>query len=120
MKRTNKWIDISLELSTNLPIWPDSVGFSCTKTMSLDKDDSANVSHLDCDVHVGTHIEAPLHFLKNGFPVDEIGLDTLIGEAMVVHLPNIKQIGKKELNGLRIPDSTKRLLLRTDNSELLA
>ncbi len=34
--------------------------------------------------HVGTHIEAPYHHLKNGQDVSEISLEVLVGEAVVL------------------------------------
>ncbi len=36
--------------------------------------------------HVGTHIEAPLHCLKDGMDLSQIPLDKLIGEAVILDL----------------------------------
>jgi len=38
------------------------------------------VSFLD---HIGTHVESPLHYVKNGRDVSEIPLDQLIGETVI-------------------------------------
>jgi arylformamidase len=103
-----------------MPTWPDSVGLRLVRTMSLEAGDKANVSRLDCDVHMGTHVDAPWHFLKDGFTVDAMSLDVLIGPAVVGYLPDASVLTPSELADLNLPSSTKRLLLRTRNSELWA
>lgn len=103
-----------------MPTWPDSVGLRLIRTMSLEEGDTANVSRLDCDVHMGTHVDAPWHFLKDGFTVDAMSLDVLIGPAVVGYLPQAGVVTPSELASLNLPSSTKRLLLRTRNSELWA
>lgn len=88
--------------------------------MSLKAGDRANVSRLDCDVHMGTHVDAPWHFLSDGFTVDEMSLDVLIGPATVAYLPEASVITAKELAGLNLPSGIQRLLLKTRNSDLWA
>ena len=88
--------------------------------MSLKDGDIANVSRLDCDVHIGTHVDAPRHFLKSGRTVEELSLDTLIGPAVVAYFPDIGVISAHDLASLALALDTRRLLLRTRNSELWA
>jgi arylformamidase len=113
-------IDISVPLRTDMPTWPNSVGFRLTRTMSLEEGDSANVSRLDCDVHMGTHVDAPWHFLRDGFTVEAMSLEVLIGPAVVAYLPEASVVTSDDLAILNLPAGTKRLLLRTRNSELWA
>ncbi len=113
-------IDISLPLKPDMPTWPDSVGFRLTRTMSLEAGDRANVSRLDCDVHMGTHVDAPWHFLNDGFTVDEMSLDVLIGPAIVAYLPEASVITANELADLNLASGIQRLLLKTRNSDLWA
>lgn len=40
--------------------------------------------------HIGTHIEAPYHLLKNGDDLSKLSLEKLYGEATVLDLKNIK------------------------------
>jgi len=86
--------------------------------MRLEVGDPANVSRLDCDVHVGTHVDAPWHFLENRCTVEQLPLDTLIGPAIVAYLPEAGAVTAGDLDGLALLPGTKRLLLRTHNSEL--
>jgi arylformamidase len=79
----------------------------------------ANVSRLTCDVHTGTHIDAPRHFVDDGMPVDEIPLDMLVGPAFVARVPDeVHTITPRVLDNLCIPERTERLLLHTSNSGL--
>ncbi|MGA9530113.1 MAG: cyclase family protein [Terriglobales bacterium] len=70
--------------------------------------------------HTGTHADAPLHFIPHGKSIDEIPLDTLVGEASVINFapaqPN-QEIGVtalKEKLGTKVPT---RIILRTDWSD---
>jgi len=37
-------------------------------------------------VHVGTHVDAPLHFIKGGDSIEKVPLERLVGKAIVVDL----------------------------------
>lgn len=101
-----------------MPTWPGSVGFKLWQESHLDKGDPCNVSAMQLDVHVGTHIDAPWHFLQDGSSGDSIPLERFVGDAYVAHLPAAKSIGAVELASIPMPKGTTRLLLKTSNSEL--
>ena len=113
-------VDISLPLRPDMPTWPGSVGLRLTRTSRLEVGDSANVSRLDCDVHVGTHVDAPWHFREDGATVEQLPLDILIGPVVVAYLPELSAITASDLADLALSPGTKRLLLRMRNSELWA
>jgi arylformamidase len=109
-------IDISVALRPEMPIWPSSRGFRRSSTLSFAAGDGVNVSQIEMDVHCGTHIEGPLHYVDGGAPVDSIGLDVLIGNASVVDLAGAASIGPAELEAAEIRPDCQRLLLKTANS----
>ncbi|NER06106.1 MAG: cyclase family protein [Okeania sp. SIO3C4] len=113
-------IDISVPLKTEMPVWPGSKGFKLYRTMNLSAGDEANVSQLDTDVHVGTHVDAPCHFLQEGTAVEDLSLDVLMGPAYVAHLPKVQAVTAADLEALNLPQNTTRLLLHTTNSQLWA
>jgi arylformamidase len=39
---------------------------------------------LTLPIHLGTHLDAPSHFLADGGTIDQVGLDTLVGPAVCV------------------------------------
>ncbi|GAB3940693.1 cyclase family protein [Spirosoma harenae] len=112
----NAFIDISVTLNSSLPTWPGSIGVHTKAIHTIGVDSYANVSRLDMDVHTGTHLDAPLHFVAGGADTNSFELSTLIGVCRVVHIPDVDVVTSAILNeyiGTRVP---KRLLLRTDNS----
>ena len=70
--------------------------------------------------HVGTHVDAPRHFIANGKTIDEVPLDVLIGPATVADftgcqpLQEIDVADLKKKLGHKVPT---RLILRTGWSE---
>jgi arylformamidase len=118
MKKLNTLIDISVPLDSALPTWPGSEGMKVERLSCFENGNDVNVSRLTCDVHTGTHIETSLHFLPDGESVNQISLDILIGDAYVAHLPDADIITPDDLEDLKIPHETERLLLKTGNSRL--
>ena len=110
-------IDISLPLREGIPTWPGSVGLRVERVLRIEAGDPSNVTRLDLDIHVGTHVESSLHFRKDGAPIESIPLEVFLGPAYVAHLPEVAQVGEKDLRSLDLPHGTTRLLLRTRNSE---
>jgi len=109
--------DITVPLSADLPVYPGDPPFVIDRCHSIAKGDHANLSRITLSTHSGTHIDAPHHFIDAGISVDQIPLDILIGKALVVEISGVKEIGRKELERLRVKGAD-RLLLKTDNSEL--
>jgi arylformamidase len=103
-----------------MPIWPGSIGFRIRYTRAFGMGDDVNVSQLEMDVHCGTHVESPLHFVDGGSSLEAFALDVFVGAARVVHLPDVESIGPDELEAAVVPARVDRLLLRTRNSDLWA
>ena len=111
------FIDITMPLHSGMPAWPGSPGVELRAFKSLENGDACNNSCLFCDVHAGTHVDAPSHFLKNGATVDRLDIDLLNGPADVVSLQECESITAKELERNSPPEGSLRLLLRTRNSD---
>ena len=63
------------------------------------------MSDVDLMGHVGTHIEAPLHCLKEGADLSQIPLDRLGGDAVILNLINAKAEGGVTLQ--QVQDAAK-------------
>ncbi|MCK8492781.1 MULTISPECIES: cyclase family protein [Spirosoma] len=109
-------IDISVTLGPTLPTWPGSMGVQVQSLQTIGPDSDANVSRLDMDVHTGTHLDAPLHFVADGADTTSLSLTTLVGSCRVVSIPNTDTITRELLERYVGHDVPNRLLLRTDNS----
>jgi len=79
-----------------------------------------NVSQIAMCVHLGTHVDAPYHFLGSGADtIDRLPLNNLIGRAYVLQLEDdVDLISAEVLESSQIPPRTRRLLLKTRNSRL--
>lgn len=111
-----KIFDISLPLSASLPVWPGNPRVSVTKRKSFEAGDGVNDSHLSCNVHSGTHVDAPSHSLPQGSTVEDMPLEAMVGPAWVGRIPEAKEIGPADLERLKVPAGVQRLLLQTRNS----
>jgi arylformamidase len=68
-------------------------------------------------VHVGTHVDAPHHFMNDGRTVEQLPLDVLAGPCYVVQLPDgVEAITAEALEGTSLPADTTRILFGTSNS----
>ena len=109
-----KYHDITVGLHPDLPVWPDSHGIHISNLLTIDED-GWNVSRLDIDVHSGTHIDAPLHILKEGKTTNEIPLQKLIGRCYVADMRGKKQITARDLEAMNIDEQTKKILFKRND-----
>jgi arylformamidase len=110
--------DISVGVSPEIPVWPGDPPVKLERVKSMEDGEEANVSQLQSGVHVGTHIDAPIHFVEGGQSVDMIPLKSLLGRAYVVDLRKADVLDAQALESARIPPRTRRLLFKTRNSDL--
>jgi arylformamidase len=90
---------------------------SLVRNRDMHYGESYTLSQLTSTVHVGSHLDAPLHFVRDGYGADQIDLDKLIGPCFVVDLPDVDSIDAQALEQANIPAHVTRLLCRTRNSE---
>jgi arylformamidase len=111
--------DISLTISPTLPVWPGDPPIVLSRLQKMEEGDNCNVTHLSLCTHVGTHVDAPFHFLGgNTITVERLPMNMLTGRAYVLHLPDeVDQITASVLEHSEIPPRTRRLLFKTRNSQ---
>jgi arylformamidase len=109
--------DISLTVTPDLPVWPNDPRVVIERVAEIGHNSSANISRLEMSAHSGTHVDAPLHFIADGAPVDRIPLKILTGRVYLMHLPNVTTITAEALQKADIPPRTRRIIFRTRNSQ---
>ncbi|MCH7588424.1 MAG: cyclase family protein [Chloroflexi bacterium] len=112
--------DVSVGISPELPVWPGDPQIVLERVSKIEEGANANVSRLVCSVHIGTHIDAPIHFLEDGTGIDSLPLNVLIGRAYVIDLSTADVLDAKTLESAGIPPRTRRLLFKTRNSKYWA
>lgn len=75
------------------------------------------ISKVTVTSHLGTHIDAPYHFLEKGHRVDEIPLGTLCGMAQVIDARGRRVITEQFLQKTEL--GSTRLIFLTDNTDML-
>ena len=128
-----KWIDLGHDFSEKTIYWPNNpTGFKLdTQFNGMTPAGYYYASNLfSSPEHGGTHLDAPVHFAKGKWSVDEIPVDQMIGEAVVMDVTDKTknnpdyQVSPADLerweekNG-KIPDSAI-LLFRTGWSQFYA
>jgi arylformamidase len=113
--RGEPWIDVTVPIRAGMVHYPDDPGVEIRQWKHLERGDPATVSHLSLGAHTGTHVDAPVHFLRGTPGIDELALDAMIGPARILDLPDTARITARDLAGHEILPG-ERLLLRTSNS----
>ena len=109
--------DISLTIRPELPVWPGDAPISLEKTSGMEQGEPYNLTQVSTSVHVGTHVDAPYHFLEDGSTSEQLDIKMLTGRAYVLHLPDdVDVITAEILQNSEIPPRTRRLLFKTRNS----
>jgi len=110
-----KWIDISVSLHSGMVHWPDNPPVKIERLKDMNRGAVCNVSVMSLGAHTGTHMDAPLHFLKNGKSLDKLPLEATIGPARVVEIKDREMVRPDELRAHNLR-SGERILFKTRNS----
>ena len=109
--------DISVSITPEMPVWPGDPPVTLRRVSEIAKGANANVSRLECGVHIGTHVDAPSHFIDGAPDVETLSLKTLNGRAYVIDLMQADVLDAETLDAAGIPPRTRRVLFKTRNSE---
>ncbi|WP_395244098.1 cyclase family protein [Agromyces sp. MMS24-K17] len=88
--------ELSHPIATGMPVYPGDPPVRLEPWLVLDRD-GADVAALHLGTHSGTHLDAPAHVVAGGRTTGRIGLDELVGEALVVHLPGLEPRARIDL-----------------------
>lgn len=79
-----KLYDITRPITAKLAVWPGDTPFSSRTVLSIEQGDSVNLTTITTTSHLGTHADAPSHFLGGGLTIDQAPLSAYLGPATVV------------------------------------
>ena len=113
-----KIYDVSIPIVPgNMPIWPGDPEPVVERFLKMEDGNDANVTRMAGCVHLGTHVDAPRHFVADGVTVESLPLDVLIGDAHVLDFTAWEgHITAEALRTVGIPAGATRLLFKTRNS----
>ncbi len=106
--------DISLPLGGETPVYPGDPSF-VRELLHSHREDGFELSRLTMGAHVGTHVDAPAHFLPEGKRLDEFPPDRFLLDALVVDVPGKGHVRAEDFD-LESAAPGQAVLFRTDNS----
>mmetsp|Transcript_9242 Transcript_9242/g.16281 ORF Transcript_9242/g.16281 Transcript_9242/m.16281 type:complete len:280 (+) Transcript_9242:109-948(+) len=116
-------IDISVEIAPGLPTWMSETGLGSEYTWlvaDMTKGDPYYSSQISLNVHTGTHMDSPAHFVQEeyngGITIEKLDLNDLVGPALVIEVPAGSNITAAVVRSMNLPADCVRLLLKTQNS----
>ncbi|HEY95595.1 MAG TPA: cyclase family protein [Dehalococcoidia bacterium] len=118
----SEWKDITLVLNNELPMMPSDISSegpvkdpTFNRFFDVDKGDGVTMTRIEMNTHDGTHIDAPLHFMKGGQTIDNMPMDTTVGVARVIEIEDNESIKVAELEPYNIQPG-ERIIFKTKNS----
>ena len=111
-----RYIDLTHRIEEDMVVFPGDPPPEFKEVMTLGKD-MCTVQSIRFNNHLGTHLDAPSHFIEGGMTVDKIPLESLIGTAVIfdfTHKGKNDLITKEDLQAYRyriLPGS--RVLIMT-------
>ncbi|MDX6443212.1 MAG: arylformamidase [Blastocatellia bacterium] len=109
--------DISVPIRSGMPVYEGDPGIEITAWSALAKGNSSNVSVLQFGAHTGTHVDAPAHFIEGARRIDALSLESLIGPARVIQVPDeVLEIDPGFLATCNL-EGVERVLFHTRNSK---
>ncbi len=81
--------DLTHTIKNGMTIYVGDAVPRVSKFKTLAKD-GVNLSVITLGSHTGTHVDAPAHFIKGGRPLDDLPVETFVGEAAVLDLSGVR------------------------------
>ena len=67
---SSDWIDISAPLRNGMVTWPGDAPFERASSLEIAHGDECNLSQISTSTHIGTHMDAPRHYLEGAAGID--------------------------------------------------
>lgn len=110
------FIDVTVSLNEDLVRWPGDPPLELERITDLERGDDSTFSTVRMGLHSGTHMDAPLHFVRGGKTITEVPLEILVGRARVVETAE-DVVSAQAIEELAIGQGEK-ILFKTRNSAL--
>ena len=84
-----KFVDLSVLINENTPVYPGDPKTKIQSAGILDKDGYEDY-YVCMGTHVGTHVDAPRHMVANSKSLDQIPIERFIGRGIYIKINNKK------------------------------
>ena len=114
---SDTYIDATVTLDqATTPVYEGDAPMRFEFLKEMRRGDPLTLSAYSLGAHSGTHVDAPMHFIADGAPIDRLPLERLIGPARVIEIADdvqaitASELGKHDWRG------APRILFRTRSS----
>lgn len=97
-----KITDVTRPVFSDMTVWPGDDPVLIERVCSISEGSVANITRISSGVHIGTHVDAPLHFIEGGKSVDQLDVNLFTGMVTVIDAGDEKCITRSMLSGLTI------------------
>lgn len=103
------YIDLTHTFTKVMPVYPGDPNASLEQIAAIDTDTFTD-HRLITAMHVGTHLDAPLHMIIGGKKVDELPLESFFGPGVLLDARDISPIDARVLKDIPIPTGAAILI----------
>lgn len=89
-------IDLSVPINEQLPVYPGDPKTKIISAGELDRDGFTD-HYVSFGTHAGTHIDAPLHMIKNGKSLDNFRVEHFVSRGCLVKSFDLKEIKQNDI-----------------------
>ena len=105
-------IDITQPLSAATAPWPGDTALRVDWNLHLSHGDNVSLSSISLSSHLGTHTDAPSHYLPDGHSMDGFALPAFVGPVRVIDVRGCESVTSQVLEERGALDSP-RVLVRS-------
>lgn len=83
-------IDISPLISPRIGVWPGDTPFSQKYLCTIEGGSNIDLSTMTTTMHLGSHADAPSHYVRSGMGIDQRDLSLYYGLTQVIHVDVVR------------------------------
>lgn len=95
-------VDLTHTFDSDMPAYPGDPKSTLVQATTIEKDGYTD-HKLSTLMHVGTHMDAPLHMIPNGRRMDDMPLSQCFGPGVLIDAREKKTVDADLLHGITIP-----------------
>ncbi len=99
-------IDITRRIYPGVPVWPGDTAYRYELSAQIAQGDSVNVGKITTTTHLGTHLDAPWHYVDAGEKLESVPLSVLVGPCRVVDARGQEALSVEFLRSVELAERT--------------
>ena len=98
-----QYIDLTQTFTSDMPVYPGDILPELKQVATIEQGGSTD-HRINTGMHVGTHVDAPLHMIAGGKKISEIEVEKFFGPGKLIDARGQEKIGPNFLTEVRAGD----------------